>query len=492
MMRRCLPTTTTSRVVWNKNHRFLSSIATDKDAEAFLSMMNHREGSVLTEDLESYNQDWSKRWKGDSPMVLRPNSTQQVSSILEYCNTHDIAVVPQGGNTGLVGGGVPLDQEVILSLKSLNQIHSLDASSGILICDAGCILQELQQYTADQGYLVPTDIGSKGSCLIGGNVATNAGGQYFYRHGSLHANVLGLEVVLANGEILNLMNTNLKDNTGYDLKQLFIGAEGTLGVITKICLHCPTLLSSRQAVLVACTEYKHVVQTLQLAKSMLGEVLAAFEYMDRPVLDLVGKDKSIPLSQPDGDNYPYCILIETQGSHEEHDAAKLEAFLETSMTDELVVDGIVAQDLNQFQNLWEIREYCGVAVATNGRPYKYDISLPCGEFESVVQDIRQRLGETHPDTVAVNWGHVIDGDLHLNILTPGEFEKDQSLMDRLEPYLIDLIMSHGGSISAEHGLGQDKNIYMNKIKDANVVETMRTVKKMFDPKGILNPGKYLP
>ena len=433
-----------------------------------------------------------KRWMGNAPMVLRPNCTEEVSSILAYCNTHNIKVVPQGGNTGLVGGGVGIDQEIILSLKSMNQIQSLQTDTGVLQCDAGCILQELQQYTADRGYLVPTDIGAKGSCVIGGNISTNAGGQYFYRFGSLHANVLGLEVVLASGQVLNLLNTNLKDNTGYDLKHLFIGAEGTLGVITKVVLHCPTLPSSRQVVLVACQDYKQVVQTLVLAKSLLGEVLAAFEYMDRPILDLVAKDKTIPLRNENGDNYPYCILIETQGSSEEHDATKMETFLETAMEQSLVVDGIVAQDLQQLHNLWAIREHCGVAVATNGRPYKYDISLPITEFESVVADLRERLQETHPDALLVNWGHVIDSGLHINVLMPGKFDKDESLASRLEPYLIDVVVGHGGSISAEHGLGQEKNVYLNKVKDPHVIETMKSIKALFDPKGILNPGKYFP
>lgn len=468
-----------------------ATVANHADADMFRSFMNHRDGCVLTQDLESYNQDWSKRWCGNTPMVLRPTSTEEVSAILKYCNDRSIPVVPQGGNTGLVGGGVPRNQEVILSLKSMNHIQSID-DNGILQCDAGCILYDLQQYAAQRGYLLPTDIGSKGSCLIGGNLSTNAGGQYFYRFGSLHANVLGLEVVLASGKVLNLLNTNLKDNTGYDLKHLFIGAEGTLGVITKVILHCPTLPSSRHAVLVACQDYSQVVDTLYLAKSILGETLAAFEYMDKPVLDLVGKDKTIPLSNEDGENYPYCILIETQGSSEEHDSSKLETFLEAAMEQNFVVNGLVAQDLHQVQTLWSIREYCGVAVARTGRPYKYDLSLPVTAFASVVSTVTERLQETHPDTIAVNWGHVIDGDLHLNVVTPGKFEKDQSLKDRLEPYLIDVVVDYAGSISAEHGLGQDKNIYLDKVKEPNVIETMKAVKDLFDPKGILNPGKYFP
>jgi D-2-hydroxyglutarate dehydrogenase len=424
-------------------------------------------------------------------MVLRPQSTEEVSSILNYCNTHNIKVVPQGGNTGLVGGGVPLHKEVILSMKSMNQIHSLD-DNGILQCDAGCILQQLQQYARERGYLVPTDIGSKGSCVIGGNLSTNAGGQYFSRFGSLHANVLGLQVVLASGDVLHLLNTNMKDNTGYDIKHLFIGAEGTLGVITKVVLKCPTLPSSRHAVLVACQEYAHVVETLYLAKSLLGEILAAFEYMDQPVLDLVGKDKTIPLVTSQGANYPYCVLIETQGSSEEHDASKMDQFLETAMERNLVVDGIVAQDLQQVHNLWSIREHCGVAVSANGRPYKYDISLPISQFASVLANLRERLSNACPQALLVNWGHVNDGNLHVNVLIPGKFDRDENLLNLLEPYLIDVVVGHGGSISAEHGLGQDKNKYLAKVKDPLVVQTMKSVKALFDPKGILNPGKYFP
>jgi D-2-hydroxyglutarate dehydrogenase len=325
--------------------------------------MKHREGSVITDQniLEAQNTDWTKKYKGRSQLLLRPKTTQEVSSILHYCNEKRIGVVPQAGKTGLVGGSVPVSDEVLVDIRGLNSIEGIN-DSGILKCEAGCILQDLQTFAASHQYLMPVDLGSKGSCCIGGNVSTNAGGQYFYRYGSLHANVLGLEVVLPNGEILDsTMHVNLKDNTGYDWKHLFVGSEGTLGIITKVALRCPRLPRARNTAFLACNSYKNVQKTLLLAKDMLGEVLAAFEYMDRAVLDFVATEKRIPICQVDSHNYPYCVLVETHGSSEEHDMAKMEAFLEEAMTQELVADGVLSQDLRQVHEMYVMfHEYCFV------------------------------------------------------------------------------------------------------------------------------------
>jgi FAD/FMN-containing dehydrogenase len=458
--------------------------------------MNHREGSVVTDPdiLKAYNTDWRDAYKGDSGILLKPKSTQETSDILRYCNSKRIGVVPQAGNTGLVGGSVPVSNEVIVSIRNMNTIDSL-SENGVLHCGAGCILQDLQMFAATRRYLVPVDLGAKGSCCIGGNVSTNAGGQYYYRYGSLHANVLGLQVVLPDGRVLDTMKSgiNLKDNTGYDLKHLFIGAEGTLGVVTKVALQCPPLPQARNAVFLSCDSYQNVQETLQLAKGMLGEVLAAFEYMDKAVLDLVAKEKYIPVKPNDGStNYRYCILIETHGSNQEHDMQKMESFLEDTMAQQYVADGVLAQDLTQLHEMWEIRESCNPIVASQGCVYKYDLSLPISQFDDLVCEVRQRIRETHPDALVVNWGHVIDGNIHLNVTTPGAFEKDPILEALLEPFIFEAVMRRRGSISAEHGLGRCKNEYLKVCKDETALENMRSIKQLFDPNGIMNPGKFLP
>ncbi|CAB9519533.1 Probable D-2-hydroxyglutarate dehydrogenase, mitochondrial [Seminavis robusta] len=294
---------------------------TPDDVNAFREMLGQSPGSVLTslEDVESYNTDWTKHYQGTSSLVLRPKSTKEVSDILRYCDDHYLGVVPQAGNTGLVGGSIPVAsapaQEVILSIERMNQITSWNPTTGIITGQAGGILQDWQDYAQQKGVMIPVDLGSKGSCLIGGTVSTNAGGQYYARYKSLHANVVGLEVVLAGGEILrlNLQETtsnnndkesknntvlcNLKDNTGYDLKHLFIGAEGSLGIVTKVALWCSSAYpTSRCAVLCACTSLEQVQECLPVARRVLGETLAAFEFMDQAVTELVAANCSGSIS----------------------------------------------------------------------------------------------------------------------------------------------------------------------------------------------------
>jgi FAD/FMN-containing dehydrogenase len=369
------------------------------DAEKLFLLMDSRPGSLLTTfktmlpnkadddddtSLEKYNVDWTGHYRGSSSIIVRPESTKEVSRILSYCHKRRIGVVPQGGNTGLVGGSVGIGGEVILSLEKMNNIECYDNKDGSVIrADAGCILEDLQNYATKNGNLVPVDLGAKGSCQIGGNVSTNAGGVYYYRYGSLHANVLGLEVVTPTGDVLNLGYdpvSHLKDNTGYHLKHLFIGGEGTLGVVTKVSLRCPPLPVSRGAMWLTCTSLSDVVRVLTLARTdHLNEILAAFEFMDRDVLELVrAANPSIrfpldignvtPASTINNDNIidPYSILIETHGSDSNHDREKLESFFECIMEEGLVVDGVMAQNLGQIEDFWKIRELCNPATAAMG------------------------------------------------------------------------------------------------------------------------------
>lgn len=430
-----------------------------------------------------------KKYIGDASIVARPQSTGEVSRILKYCNEKRIGVVPQAGNTGLCGGSIPIAKEVILSVECLNEIEYFDSISGILGVQAGCVLQDLQNYAAAKNHLVPIDLGAKGTCQIGGNVSTNAGGSYYYRYGSLRGNVLGLEVVLANGDVLNLgyNPSHLKDNTGYDLKSLFIGSEGTLGIVTKVAILCPRLPRSKCAAFLSCQNFEQVTKILQMAKMQLGEILAAFEFMDDGVLSIVKEKVPLPLSEI----YPYCILIETHGSEEDHDREKIERFLANLMEDDIVLDGVLAQSLSQVEDFWKVRESCNPCVAEEGFVYKYDISLPVNDFPLFIEDIRDKI----PPEKALrtcNYGHVIDGNLHCNIVELGNFEVDLELSKVLEETVLESVIKRGGSISAEHGLGQYKHIHLPRIRDPATLSSMYATKQQFDPNGIMNPGKYLP
>ncbi|KAH9326716.1 hypothetical protein KI387_006894, partial [Taxus chinensis] len=438
------------------------------------------------DELSAANIDWMGKYKGSSPLLLRPQNTEEVSQVLKYCNSRRLAVVPQGGNTGLVGGSVPVFDEVIINLGLMNNVISFDKVSGILVCEAGCILENLDTFLADQGYMMPIDLGAKGSCQIGGNISTNAGGIRLLRYGSLRGNVLGLEVVLANGTVVDILGTLRKDNTGYDLKQLFIGSEGTLGIVTKVSLLVAPRLSSINLAFLACEDYMSCQRLLSEAKRQLGEIISAFEFLDHSSLDMVlshleGVRNPLPTSQE-----KFYILIETTGSNESHDKAKLDAFLESSIEKGLITDGSVAQDLNQIAAFWRIREGITEALARAGAVYKYDFSLPIQHLYELVDEMRTRLGES---AKVIGYGHLGDGNLHLNISAP---KYDDTLLEQIEPFVYEWTTNHRGSISAEHGLGLMKANHIHYSKPTEAVQIMGSFKKLLDNNGILNPYKVLP
>jgi FAD/FMN-containing dehydrogenase len=453
--------------------------------------------------------DWTGHY-GPAParLLLRPQTTAQVSALLRYCHERRLPIVPQGGKTGLVGGSVPTraHQEIILQLQQMNQITALDPLMGIVTCQAGVVLQNLQDYCARQNWLVPLDLGAKGTCQIGGNLSTNAGGPYFRKYGSLAGNVLGLEVVLADGRILDYnyrQRNNLKDNTGYKWHQLFLGSEGTLGIITGVTLACAPLPRSKQAAFVACASYNQVLLVLQKARQYLGEILAAMEFMDAAIWTLVeasGRHK-MPLSaetlRSDSavqEGGPFFLLIDTHGSNADHDQEKWQTFLEAVEND--ILNGVLAQDMKQYQSFWQIRESANPTVAQLGYTYKYDVSLPIAQFQDWIQEMRlermRPLDRNESSLVNANWGHILDGNLHFNLTTIGEREAQKDLLNALEPYVFHSILKRGGSISAEHGLGQAKNHLLHSVHDETTLDWMRSMKTLLDPKMILNPGKFLP
>ncbi|XP_008576975.1 PREDICTED: D-2-hydroxyglutarate dehydrogenase, mitochondrial [Galeopterus variegatus] len=443
-------------------------------------------GRVVTdpEELEASNVDWLRTFRGCSKVLLRPRTTEEVSRILRHCHERNLAVNPQGGNTGMVGGSVPVFDEIILSTALMNQVISFQSVSGILVCQAGCILEELNRYLEEQDFIMPLDLGAKGSCHIGGNVATNAGGLRFLRYGSLRGTVLGLEVVLADGAVLNCLTSLRKDNTGYDLKQLFIGSEGTLGVITAVSILCPPKPEAVNVALFGCPGFAEVLKTFSTCKGMLGEILSAFEFMDAECMQLVRHH--LHLASPVQES-PFYVLVETSGSSAGHDADKLSGFLERVLGSGLVTEGSVAADQRKAKMLWALRERITEALSRDGYVYKYDISLPVERLYDIVTDLRARLGPSAKHVVG--YGHLGDGNLHLNVIAEAF---SASLLAALEPYVYEWTAGQQGSVSAEHGLGFKKKDVLGYSKPPAAVQVMQRLKALLDPKGILNPYKTLP
>ncbi|KAI6092454.1 hypothetical protein F4821DRAFT_135076 [Hypoxylon rubiginosum] len=446
------------------------------------------------DDLEPFNSDWMRKYRGHCRLVLKPGSTEEVSKILKYCNENMLAVVPQGGNTGLVGGSVPVFDEIVVSASRMNQIRFFDEVSGVLVADAGVVLEVADQYLAEKGYIFPLDLGAKGSCHIGGNVSTNAGGLRLLRYGSLHGTVLGIEAVLPDGTILDDLSRLRKNNTGYDLKQLFIGGEGTIGMITAVSIHCPQRSKAVNVAFLGLESYEKLQQTFKEAKTQLGEILSAFELMDSQSQDIFHKVKDN--KRPLEGEHPFYCLIETSGSNSEHDSEKLEKFLEDVMTKELVTDGVVAENETQLRSLWSQREGITETIGHWGGVYKYDVSIPIKDMYKLVEDTRKRLedaglkGESdkYPVVDVVGYGHMGDSNLHLNIAVR---RYDKEVEAALEPFVYEWIAERNGSISAEHGLGIAKKKYIGYSRNETTVDLMKQIKNLYDPNGIMNPYKYI-
>ncbi|KAJ7293389.1 FAD-binding domain-containing protein [Mycena rebaudengoi] len=427
-------------------------------------------------ELDQYNNDWMGKYRGKATTVLKPKTTQQASSIVRWAETH-----------GLVGGSVPLHDELVISLASMNSVRSFDAVSGILVADAGCILQSLTDYVAPHNHIMPIDLGAKGSCHIGGNVATNAGGLRLLRYW-LPSRFYGT--------ILDQLTSLRKDNTGYDLKQLFIGAEGTLGIITGVSILTPPSPQASNNVILALPHFDNVQPLYTTVKRQLSEILSAFEFIDRTAYDLAVKHgQGRALSDEDVEGAECFVLVETSGGRREHDEEKLTDLLASLLEADkpLINTGVLSQSPAQFSSLWALREGVTEAVSKEGKAYKYDISIPSSSFKHVVDTTREHLrskgllGE-HAVKHVLGYGHIGDGNLHLNIVASAY---TQEIQDALEPFVYELVASYRGSISAEHGIGAMKTHALHYSKNDVSIAWMKKIKKLFDPQGIMNPGKVL-
>ncbi|XP_018325035.1 D-2-hydroxyglutarate dehydrogenase, mitochondrial-like [Agrilus planipennis] len=444
------------------------------------------ETRILTgvNNLDKYNEDWYGFAKGESSLVVKPKTTDEVSAILSYCNKNLLAVCPQGGNTSVVASGVPVFDEVILSMELMNKIHKIDDVSGVVIFDAGCVLENLNNAVSEKGLIVPLDLGAKGNCQLGGNLSTNAGGLRLIRYGNLHGNVLGVEAVKADGEIINCLRTFKKDNTGYHLKHLFIGSEGTLGVITKIALQCPPHPKSKNIAFLGLESYDKVLKTFKKAKFDLGETLSAVEVLDRESVILT--EEKLALRSPIGE-YPFYLIIETSGSNEQYDSEKMDKFLEISLKENLILNGVASSEPSKIKNIWEIRERTAEALRHDGYVFCYDFSVPLQHFYTLVDLMKTHMGsKSHR---VFGFGHLGDSNLHLQVSVR---EHTKEIQNMIEPFVFEKVREINGSISSEHGMGFLKAKYLDISNHQSATKLMRVLKNVMDPNGILNPYKVIP
>ena len=447
------------------------------------------------QDMEPFVHEWRDRYVGKTPLVLLPNSVEKISAILRVCQETGTPIVPQGGNTGAVAGGIPFEDgaEVVLSLKRLNKIRAVDPLNNTMTVDGGVVLQSIQETADKHDRLFPLSLASEGSCQIGGNLATNAGGTAVLSYGNARDLVAGLEVVLANGDIWNGLTGLRKDNTGYDLKHLFMGSEGTLGVITGAVLKLFPKPIARETCLVGIPDPKSAIQLLAAAQSKFGKDVTTFELMSRRGIDFVLAHQA-GTNDPLSDAYPWYLLMEVTTSLADLDLrTSLETFLSESIQHDLVCDGVVAASDAQRQKLWAIREGIPEAQKPEGGSIKHDVSVPVSAIPDFLDRATQAVTHALPGARPVPFGHVGDGNIHFNISQPKDMAREDfiALWEKINTIVHDIVVDLGGSISAEHGIGRMKVDELARYKDPVALELMRTLKKSLDPNNILNPGKVV-
>ncbi len=413
-----------------------------------------------------------------------PRNTQQVSAILRYCNQRLIAVQPQGGMTGLSGGAVPTGPCVVISLERMHAIRELDTAAGTITVEAGVVMESVQKAADSADLFFPLDLGGRGSCQIGGNVSTNAGGNRVLRFGMARDLVLGVEAVLADGSVISSLSKVIKNNTGYDLRQLFIGSEGTLGIITAVVLRLFAKAHSVQTGICAVEDYAGVVGLLKHARSGFGSQLTAFEVMWPSFYELAttGLGRKPPLETGHG----AYVLIETMGYDHEVDQRRYEEVIGAAMEANLVSDAIIAKSLRETAELWAVRDSPGEWPRSRNWPQlSFDVSVPTGEIGQLVDEVAMALRAHWPALTAVYFGHVADGNLHVSVCMAGHGIPGLDI-ERVVYYVVS---RHRGSISAEHGIGSLKRDFLHLSRSPQEIALMRIIKKAMDPNGILNPGK---
>jgi len=451
---------------------------------------------VLTgADASTYETDWRGRYTGRALAVVRPANTEEVAQVVCWCAEHRVPIVPQGGNTGLCAGATPDDSAtaLILSLGRLNRVRAVDTDNDTIVVEAGCILQDVQQAAFETGRLFPLSLAAEGSCTIGGNLATNAGGTQVVRYGNARDLTLGLEVVTSDGRILHGLRGLRKDNTGYDLRNLFIGSEGTLGIITAACLKLFAQPAAQCTALLAFASVEDAVAVLSAARQGFGAALTGFELMARNSLQRVVQcfpQQRLPFAQ----SYPWYALLELSDSESaEHARERIETVFDALLQAGSVTDVVIAENIAQSKALWHLRESIPMAERELGKGVKHDVSIPISRMAEFVRTTGAALQARFPGIEQIVFGHLGDGNLHYNVVG-GEALNETQLLDAQDTiYTIvhDHVHQFDGSISAEHGIGQLKRDILPRYKDAVSLALMRDIKRALDPQSIMNPGKML-
>jgi FAD/FMN-containing dehydrogenase len=444
------------------------------------------------QDIAPHLVEWRGKYQGRSPLLLKPHTTAEVARVLAICNETRTPIVPQGGNTGLVGGQIPFDGEVLLSLSHLNRIRKLDALGMSATAEAGVILAELQCTADKAGRYFPLSLASEGSCTIGGDVSTNAGGVNVLRYGNMRELVLGLEVVLADGRVLDLLRSLRKDNTGYDLKQIFIGAEGTLGIVTAAALRLFPKPGERVTAFVAVPDVKSAIALLHAMQGATSGLVSAFELMPRLGLQMVLAHISQthdPLAAPS----PWYVLAEATSGGDVQLQDIIERCLIAATENGVVTDAVIAASETQRAALWRLRESLSEAQKYEGGSIKHDVSLPIGAIPDFLARGIAAVEARVPGMRPVPFGHLGDGNIHFNFSVPkgGDSAAFLTRWEDINRVVHDIVHTFGGSIRAEHGVGVMKRDEILRYKNAAEIETMRALKRTLDPHNILNPGKVI-
>lgn len=454
---------------------------------------------VLTgTDAASYVEDWRGRYRGQALAVVRPGSTEAVAQVVRWCAASGVPIVPQGGNTGLCGAATPdsSGRAIVLSLGRLNRIRSVDTDNDTMEVEAGCILQSVQQAAREVDRLFPLSLAAEGSCTIGGNLATNAGGTQVLRYGNARDLVLGLEVVTPQGKVWHGLRGLRKDNTGYDLRNLFMGSEGTLGIITAATLKLFPLPVAQCTALVALGSVDDAVALLSVARRGFGPALTGFELIAGHCLQLVNRhypQQKIPF-EGESAALPWYALLEISDSESaEHARERFETIVGEAFEAGLVADAVIAENISQSKALWHLRESIPLAEKDAGKSIKHDVSVPVSNMSVFIEATNAALQSRFPGIEHVIFGHLGDGNLHYNVARGQAFSEDELLAQQDAVYEIvhDNVHKLGGSISAEHGVGQLKRDVLPRYKDPVEMELMRRIKRALDPDGLMNPGKVL-